>query len=90
MQTTNCRLLVSCSLLVLLLLRTANENMRPCIFIGRPFVNAIGPLSVRLSVCLSVLSCLSLCDVGVLWPNGWMDQDEAWHAGRPRPQPHCD
>jgi len=19
--------------------------------------------------------CLSVCDVGVLWPNGWMDQD---------------
>ena len=39
--------------------------------------------------CLSVLSCLSVCDVGVLWPNGLMDQDEAWHAGRPRPWPHC-
>jgi len=29
--------------------------------------------------------CLSVCDVGVLWPNGWMDRDETWHAGRPRP-----
>jgi len=26
------------------------------------------------------LSVLSVCDVGVLWPNGWMDQDETWHA----------
>jgi len=44
-------------------------------------------LSVR---CLSVLSvCLSVCDVGVLWPNVWTDQDETWHAGRPRPWPHC-
>jgi len=33
---------------------------------GSPY--AIGPLS-----CLSVLS---LCDVGVLWPSGWMDQNE--------------
>jgi len=35
--------------------------------------------------------CLScpVCDVGVLWPNGWMDQDETCHAGRPRPWPHC-
>jgi len=41
-------------------------------------------LSVR---CLSV--CLSVCNVGVLWPNIWMDQDETWHAGRPRPWPHC-
>ena len=39
--------------------------------------------------CLSVLSCLSVCDVGALWPNGWMDQDETWHAGRPQPWPHC-
>jgi len=31
------------------------------------------------------LSVLSVCDVGVLWPNGWMDQDETWHARRPRP-----
>ena len=33
--------------------------------------------------------CLSVCNVGVLWPNGWMDQDETWHTGRPRPWPHC-
>ena len=24
---------------------------------------------------------LSVCNVGVLWPNGWTDQDETWHAG---------
>jgi len=30
---------------------------------------------------LSHISCL-VCDVGVLWPNGWMDQDETWHDGR--------
>ena len=50
----------------------------------RPIV--IRPLSV-LSVChvLSVLCILSVCDVGVLWPNGWTDQDETWHAG----WPHC-
>ena len=31
---------------------------------------------------------LSIYDVGVLWPNGWMDQDETWHVGRPQPWPH--
>jgi len=36
-------------------------------------------LSVR---CLSVCP---VCDVGALWPKGWMDQDETWHAGRPGP-----
>jgi len=25
-----------------------------------------------LPVCLCVLSCLSVCDIGVLWPNSWM------------------
>ena len=32
--------------------------------------------------------CLSVCPVcngGALWPNGWIDQDETWHAGTPRP-----
>jgi len=37
---------------------------------------------------LSVLSC-PVCDLGVLWPNSWTDQDETWHAGRHRPWPHC-
>jgi len=35
------------------------------------------------------VSVLSVCDVGVLWPNGWTDRDETWLAGRPRPWPHC-
>jgi len=29
-----------------------------------------------LSVCLSVCLSCPICDVGVLWPNGCMDQDE--------------
>ena len=49
---------------------------------GSPY--AIGPLSV-----CPVLSVLSVCDVRALWPNGRTDQDETWHAGRPRPYPHC-
>ena len=39
--------------------------------------------------CLSVCLSCPVCNVGVLWPDGWMDQDETWHAGRPRPWPHC-
>ena len=43
-----------------------------------------------LSVCLSVGACvLSVCNVGILWSHGWMDQNETWHGGRPRPWPHC-
>jgi len=42
--------------------------------------------------CLSVLFVLSvcpICDVGVLWPNGWIDPDETWCAGRPQPRRLC-
>jgi len=49
---------------------------------GRPFVK-------RFALCYRTAVCLSVCDVGVLWPNGWMDQDETWHGGRPRPWPRC-
>jgi len=35
------------------------------------------------------LSVLSVCDVGVLWPNDWMDQDATWYGGRPRSRRHC-
>jgi len=38
---------------------------------------------------MSVMSCLSVCNVGVLRPNGWNDQGETWHGGWPRPRPHC-
>jgi len=38
---------------------------------------------------LSCLSSLSVCDVGVLWTNGWTGQDEIWHGGRPPPRPFC-
>jgi len=43
----------------------------------------------RLSVCLSVRPVLPVCDVGVLWPNGWMDQDATWYGGGPWPRRHC-
>jgi len=43
---------------------------------GRPFLKRFA-LSYRTVVCLTVglvLSCLFVSDVGVLWPNGWIDQ----------------
>jgi len=52
-----------------------------CIF-GRPFVHQV--CSMLSDCCLSVLS---VSGVGVLWPNGWMDQDETWCGGRSRPRP---
>jgi len=35
-------------------------------FFGDPFVK-------RFALCYQTVVCLSVCDVGVLWPNGWMD-----------------
>jgi len=49
---------------------------------GLPY--AIGPLSV-----CPVLSVLSVCEVGVLWPNGLTYQDATWQEGRARPRRHC-
>ena len=51
--------------------------------IGRPFVQWFA-LCYR-----TVVLVLSVFNVGVLWPNAWMDQDKTWHARRPRPWPHC-
>jgi len=49
------------------------------IVLGRPFVKGFA-----LSVCVSV--CVSLSwNVGVLWPNDWMDQCATLYGGRPRP-----
>jgi len=51
---------------------------------GRPFVR-------RFALCYRTVVCLSctVCDIGVLYPNGWMHQDETLHGGRPRPWSHC-
>jgi len=45
---------------------------------GRLLCYATGPLS-----------CVPVCNVGVLWPNGWIDEDATWCGGRPRPRRHC-
>jgi len=50
-------------------------------FIGRPFAK-------RFVLCYRTVVC-PVCSVGVLWPNGSMDQNETWHGGRPRLRPHC-
>jgi len=45
---------------------------------GSPY--AIEPLSQP--VC-------PVCNDGVLWPNGWMDQGATWHGDRPGRRPQC-
>jgi len=66
-------------MLIIILQTLVNKNLRLQLF-GRPFVKRFalrGPLSI-LSVCpvLSCPICLSVCNFGVLWRNGWVDQGE--------------
>jgi len=49
-------------------------------FLGRP----LGP-----PYATEPLTFLSVCNVDVLWPNGWMDQDATWYRGRLQPRRHC-
>jgi len=56
-----------------------------CAVLGQPFVKRFA-LRYRTVACLS---CLSVCNVDVLWTNDWVDQDETWYGGRPRSRPHC-
>ena len=61
-----------------------SENKR--YIFGRPFVKRFARCYCYRTV---VCPVLSVCNVGVLWPNGLMDQDETWRVGRPRPWRHC-
>jgi len=61
------------------------RHHQPSTVFGRQFVKRFA-LCYQTVVCLSILS---VYDVGVLWPNGWMDQDETWHGGMPWPRRHC-
>ena len=64
---------------------------RYCV-LGRPFIK-------RFALCHETVVCLSVCPVLscpvcpsvtlVYCGQSWMDQDETWRAGRPRPKPHC-
>jgi len=51
---------------------------------GRPLQVTGSPYAIRdhCPIC-------PVCNVGVLWPNGWMDQDATWYGGRLRPRQHC-
>jgi len=53
-----------------------------CVF-GRPLqVTFLPMLQDRCPV-------LSVCNVGLLWPNCGIEQGATWYGGRPRPRRHC-
>jgi len=69
--------------------RVHNANLKSIDRFSR-FWATVCMLSDRCLSCPVLSVCLSVCcDVGVLWPSSWMDPDETWHAGRPRPWTHC-
>jgi len=48
-----------------------SEHEREFTFAKNGLPYAIGPSSV--------CPVLYVCNVGALWPNGWMDEGETWH-----------
>jgi len=60
----------------------AQNTIYESLVFGRPFVK-------RFALCYQTIVCLSCLWRWYIVANGWMEQDETWHAGRPRPWPHC-
>jgi len=48
-----------------------------------------GPLKLTVRLLREHCHVCPVCNVGVLWPNCWMDQDFTWYRGRPRLRRHC-
>ena len=59
----------------------ANVNLQLCWFLSDRY-------KYRFAVCYGTV-VLSVCNVGVLWPNSWTDQNATWYGGRPWPTQHC-
>jgi len=59
----------------------ANVNLQLCWFLSDRY-------KLWFAVCYGTV-VLSVCNVGVLWPNSWMDQNATWYGGRPWPTQHC-
>jgi len=53
---------------------TGRDTRTDVVIIGRPFVK-------RFALCYRSVLCLPVCNVGELWPDDWMGEDETW--------PHC-
>ena len=70
------------------ILYRVDQNLSTCIVLYKHFIIFGRPFVKRFAPCYRA-DVLSACNVGALWPNGWMDRDETWHADRPRPWTHC-
>ena len=56
------------------------------IIFGRPLQVTVRVRPMLRDRCLAVLP---VCNIGLFWPNGWMDLDATWYGGRPRRRRHC-
>ena len=61
----------------------------PADFSGRHCEQKLGEWSQCTCMHTMLLDRCPVCNVGVLCPSGWMDQDATWFGGRPRPRRHC-
>jgi len=59
------------------------------ILFGRPFCIERFALCYQSVICLSACLSYSVWLSLVHWPGDWMDWNEIWHIGQPRPWPHC-
>ena len=91
-SSSDCLLLLTLLLLTLFRPMINPLQLRFTVFLSRvPFFGRPLQVTVRHFVLCygTVLSCLSVCNVGVLWPNGLMDQDVTWYRSRHRPRRLC-
>ena len=62
--------------------RQAGQYRQRSDSIGRTVLQTVA--QKRFALCYRTVVC-PVCvlsgNVGVLWPNGWMDQDATWHGG---------
>jgi len=71
---------------VLLSIRRSWENFLAVIWYwGKPLQ---ATALLRFALCYRTVVC-PVSNVGVLWPNGCMDQGAAWYGGRLRPRWYC-
>jgi len=66
-----------------------NGNMSTATFDALKQRSPCGSNMSNSTCCFHMLLVWTGLKVGVLWPNGWMDQDETWLGGKRRPWPHC-
>jgi len=64
------------------------KNTRYKVHFSKMYMHIFGQL-LQVTVHPTLRDHCPACNVGALWPNGWMDQNATWYGSRPRPRQHC-